>query len=105
MKFDKVIMNPPYSIGGDILDKAKKVSKNIICLMPLAQYKKYKRYKYIASLEIADMSLFDASIIGNLCIYISYFSCIELKALGIQYFQKSSLLYPISFLLCYREDS
>ena len=68
MKFDKVIMNPPYSIGGDILDKAKKVSKNIICLMPLAQYKKYKRYKYIASLEIADMSLFDASIIGNLCI-------------------------------------
>lgn len=32
MKFDKVIMNPPYSIGGDILNKAKKVSKNIICL-------------------------------------------------------------------------
>ena len=68
MKFDKVIMNPPYSIGGNIWDKARKVSENIVCLMPLAQYKKNERYKYIDSFEIIDNTLFDAVITGNLCI-------------------------------------
>ena len=61
-------MNPPYDIGGKIWDKVRKVSENIVCLMPLAQYKKDERYKYIASLEIIDNSLFDALITGNLCI-------------------------------------
>ena len=66
--FDKVIMNPPYDIGGKIWDKARKVSENIVCLMPLAQYKKNERYKYIASFEVVENTLFDAVISGNLCI-------------------------------------
>ena len=61
-------MNPPYDIGGKIWDEVRKVSENIICLMPLAQYKKNERYKYIDYFEIADNSLFDARITGNLCI-------------------------------------
>ena len=61
-------MNPPYSIGGKIWDKARKVSENIVCLMPLAQYKKNKRYRYIDSFEIVNNSLFDAMITSNLCI-------------------------------------
>ena len=61
-------MNPPYSIGGKIWDKARKVSENIVCLMPLAQYKKNERYRYIDSFEIVNNSLFDARITGNLCI-------------------------------------
>ena len=61
-------MNPPYSIGGMIWDKARKVSENIVCLMPLAQYKKNERYRYIDSFEIVNNSLFDARITGNLCI-------------------------------------
>ena len=68
MKFDKVIMNPPYAIGGKIWDKARKVSEDVVCLMPLAQYKKNERYKYIDSFEIIDNTLFDAIISGNLCI-------------------------------------
>ena len=68
MKFDKVIMNPPYHIGGKIWDEARKVSENIVCLMPLAQYKKNGRYKYIGNFKIIDNSLFDAIITGNLCI-------------------------------------
>ena len=68
MKFDKVIMNPPYDIGGKIWDKARKVSENIVCLMPLAQYKKNERYKYIDSFEIVNNSLFDARVTTNLCI-------------------------------------
>ena len=68
MKFDKVMMNPPYSIGGRIWNEARKVSKNIVCLMPLAQYKAKERYKYIDYFEIVDSSLFDARISGNLCI-------------------------------------
>ena len=68
MTFDKVIMNPPYSIGGNIWDKVRKISENIVCLMPLTQYKKNERYKYIDYFEITDNSLFDARITGNLCI-------------------------------------
>lgn len=66
--FNKVIMNPPYNIGGKIWDEARKVSENIICLMPLAQYKKDKRYKYINYFEVVNNTLFDAIISGNLCI-------------------------------------
>lgn len=61
-------MNPPYSIGGKIWDEVRKVSENIVCLMPLAQYKKNERYKYIDSFEIINNTLFDAVITGNLCI-------------------------------------
>ena len=68
MKFDKVIMNPPYHIGGKIWDEARKVSEDVVCLMPLAQYKKNERYKFIDSFEIINNSLFDAMTIGNLCI-------------------------------------
>ena len=68
MKFDKVIMNPPYSIGGKIWDKARKVSEDVVCLMPLAQYKKNERYKYIDSFEIINSSLFDVRVTTNLCI-------------------------------------
>ena len=61
-------MNPPYDIGGKIWDGARKVSESIVCLMPLAQYKKNERYKYIASLERIENISFDAFISGNLCI-------------------------------------
>lgn len=66
--FDKVIMNPPYNIGGKIWDGVRKISENIVCLMPLAQYKKNWRYIYIDYFEIVNNTLFDAMITGNLCI-------------------------------------
>ena len=68
MKFDKVIMNPPYDMGGKIWDEARKVSENIVCLMPLAQYKTNERYKYINYFEVVNNHSFDAVISGNLCI-------------------------------------
>ena len=61
-------MNPPYDIGGKIWDEVRKVSEDVVCLMPLAQYKKNKRCRYIDSFEIIDNTLFDAFISGNLCI-------------------------------------
>ena len=68
MKFDKVIMNPPYDIGGKIWDEVRKISEDIICLMPLAQYKTNERYKYINYFEVVNNHSFDAVISGNLCI-------------------------------------
>ena len=61
-------MNPPYSIGGNIWDAVRKVSENIVCLMPLAQYKTNERYKYINYFEVVNNHSFDAVISGNLCI-------------------------------------
>ena len=68
MKFDKVIMNPPYHIGGKIWDIVRDISNNVVCLMPLAQYKKENRYRYINYFKVVDNTLFDATISGNLCI-------------------------------------
>ena len=68
MTFDKVIMNPPYSIGGKIWDEVRKISEDVVCLMPLAQYKANERYKYINYFEVVNNTLFDAIISGNLCI-------------------------------------
>ena len=70
--FDKVIMNPPYHIGGKIWDEVRRVSENIVCLMPLAQYKLNERYKYIDSFEVVNNHSFDAKISGNLCITTSW---------------------------------
>ena len=61
-------MNPPYDIGGKIWDEVRKVSEDIVCLMPLAQYKANERYKYINYFEVVNNTLFDAIISGNLCI-------------------------------------
>ena len=61
-------MNPPFNVGGKIWDKVRMVSENIVCLMPLAQYKSNERYKYIDSFEVANNHSFDAFISGNLCI-------------------------------------
>ena len=71
MKFDYVMMNPPFNVGGEVWDEARSHCNNedgVVCLMPLAQYKKNERYKYIASLERIENTLFDAVISGNLCI-------------------------------------
>ena len=68
MKFDKVIMNPPYDIGGKIWDEVRKISEDVVCLMPLAQYKANERYKYINYFEVVNNHSFDAVISGNLCI-------------------------------------
>ena len=61
-------MNPPYDIGGKIWDEVMQISENIICLMPLAQYKTNERYKYINYFEVVNNHSFDAVISGNLCI-------------------------------------
>ena len=64
MKFDKIIMNPPYHIGGKIWDKVRKESSTVICLMPLSLYKRGDRYKYIKSLTFIENN-FDAQISDN----------------------------------------
>ena len=61
-------MNPPYHLGGKIWDEVRKISEDVVCLMPLAQYKTNERYKYIDCFEIVNNSLFDARITSNLCI-------------------------------------
>lgn len=68
--FDKVIMNPPYHIGGKIWDEVRKVSDLVICLMPLAQYKEGDRIKYIESYKPIGGNGFDAIITDNLGITI-----------------------------------
>ena len=72
MKFDKVIMNPPYAIGGKIWDKARKFSKDIICLMPFSQYENKERYLFIKDILFFDTlknSLFNACLSKNVAYF------------------------------------
>ena len=72
MKFDKIIMNPPYSLGNKVTEtilSSLNDNGDCICLMPLSQYKRKDLYKYVESFDLADSSFFeDAVITENLCI-------------------------------------
>lgn len=72
MKFDKIIMNPPYSLGNKVTEtilSSLNDNGDCVCLMPLSQYKKKELYRHVDSFELADPKLFeDAVITENLSI-------------------------------------
>lgn len=97
VKFDYILMNPPYNVGNKItlatLGNKEMVREKIIdengeeikedchsyvslvpngkcvCLMPLSQYKSNNLYKHVEDFRLADPEMFeDASITNNLCI-------------------------------------
>lgn len=70
MKFDKVIMNPPYKEGNLIWRISKKKSNIIVSLMPLTRYKGGKIYEYIQDFTFIENN-FDAYVAKNNCITIS----------------------------------
>jgi len=69
MTYDFILMNPPYNLGGKIINEAKKHTDKIVCLMPLGQYKSKELYRHIEDFRLADPEMFeDADITNNLCI-------------------------------------
>ena len=72
MKFDKIIMNPPFNLGNKITEavlSSLNDSGDCVCLQPLSQYKRKELYRHVGSFELADPKLFeDAVITENLCI-------------------------------------
>lgn len=74
-KNPKLIINPPYSIGGKVIAKCKEVCPDAkySILMPLAQYKsaevgRHRLSDYINTIEFVGGEGFDASITNNNCI-------------------------------------
>ena len=78
-KNPKLIINPPYSIGGKVVAKCKEVCPDAkySILMPIAQYKaktfctdkqEYPLYQFIDSMQVVGGTGFDASITANNCI-------------------------------------
>jgi hypothetical protein len=74
-KNPKLIINPPYSIGGKVVAKCKEVCPNAkySILMPLAQYKSaevkgHKLYEFINTMKVVGGEGFDAAITKNNCI-------------------------------------
>ena len=68
MKFDKIIMNPPYNLGNKITEavlSSLSDDGDCVCLMPLSQYKAKGLYKHVDSFELADPGLFEDAIITN----------------------------------------
>lgn len=72
MKFDKIIMNPPYSLGNKVTEtilSSLNDNGDCVCLMPLSQYKAKGLYKHVDSFELANPNFFeDAVITENLSI-------------------------------------
>ena len=68
-RFDLVIANPPYEIGGDVIAETMKHCDKAVVLMPASRYRKYKLYECVESCESVDAAMFDdASVSDNLCI-------------------------------------
>lgn len=69
MKFDYVLINPPFSLGNAVATECLKHSDRVVCLMPLSKYKKGKLWSKITQFSLADPKLFtDALITPNLSI-------------------------------------
>lgn len=69
MKFDYILMNPPYNVGNKITSAAISSCDKCVCLMPLSQYKSNELYRHVDKMELADPEMFvDADITNNLCI-------------------------------------
>ena len=68
-KFDLVIANPPYSIGGKVISEAMKHCDEAVVLMPASKYRKDKLYQCVEDCYSVDPTMFDdAAISDNLCI-------------------------------------
>ena len=68
MKFDKIIMNPPYSLGNKVTEtilSSLNDNGDCVCLMPLSQYKRKDLYRHVDSFELVDPSLFEDARIGS----------------------------------------
>lgn len=65
--FDYIIMNPPYNVANEIIDKSLEVCKEMIVLAPLKNYKKNGLYRFVQNFNLVDSSIFeDATITNNL---------------------------------------
>lgn len=83
MKFDLIIMNPPYdgqtNLYGKITHEARRHAKKVVCLSPYLNYisnkKSFKKIsnelnKYLEDFELCDTTLFnDAAFDKQLCIF------------------------------------
>ena len=68
MKFDKIIMNPPYNLGNKITEAVLSTLSDdgdCVCLQPLSQYKRKDLYRHVDSFELVDPSLFEDARIGS----------------------------------------
>ena len=57
MKFDCVIMNPPYNGGGKFWDATRQYGEFTVCLMPISNYDK-NNYKFVKTKERVESALF-----------------------------------------------
>lgn len=71
MFFDLLISNPPYNLGGKIINNSKDFSKDSVVLMTVSNYnnKGNELWRYVKSMNVEDPKIFDdANISRKLCI-------------------------------------
>ena len=71
LKYDRVIMNPPYNIGSKIvhaLISYMDLNTDAIVLGPMSMYKTNENYKHIVSHEVVENLFEDANITKNLSV-------------------------------------
>lgn len=63
MKFDYIICNPPYSIGGETIEVALDMCDEASVLMPFSKFKNLR--ENVKSIELVGNDGFDAAIVNN----------------------------------------
>lgn len=63
MKFDYIICNPPYSIGGETVEFALDMCDEASVLMPFSKFKNLR--ENVKSIELVSSGGFDATIVSN----------------------------------------
>ena len=68
MTFDLIIANPPFEVGGSVLEKTISCAKNLVFLMPAAKYAKSKLFEYVEDIKVLSENPFADASVDRLCV-------------------------------------
>lgn len=68
MPFDLIIANPPFEVGGSVLEKTISCAEKLVFLMPAAKYAKSKLFEYVEDIKVLSENPFADASVDRLCV-------------------------------------
>ena len=68
MSFDLIIANPPFEVGGSVLEKTISCAEKLVFLMPAAKYAKSKLFEYVEDIKVLSENPFADASVDRLCV-------------------------------------
>ena len=74
MSFNLILSNPPFEVGGSVLEKTISCAEKLVFLMPAAKYAKSKLFEYVEDIKVLSENPFADASVDRLCVTRCYCS-------------------------------